>query len=177
MATDKPRIYVDSSPIIDLVKFKVGVNLAPERESDAWHLQQMIAAARDGKIALFTSVLSIAECVHVEDQNKMEQAKPFFMGLLASGRGGFALIQPTLSITEKARDLRWINGLSLKGADAIHVASALQFQCNECWSRDSGFIQAASTLDTLGLKVCAPSATTLLPNEYRQEGWALPPAQ
>jgi predicted nucleic acid-binding protein len=169
VATDKPKVYVDAPPIIDLVKFKVGVNINPERERDAWHLQRMLEAARDGKVEVFTSALSIAECVHVEDQNKLEKAKPFFMGLLASGRGGFLLIQPTLAILEKARNLRWINGLSLKGADAAHAASALQFHCGEFWSRDNGFAQSAPVLKTLGIHVRTPSETALLPDEYRQE--------
>lgn len=169
MATDKPHIYVDSPAIIDLVKFKVGVNVNQEREQDAWHLQRMLDAARDGKVVVLTSALSIAECVHVQDQNKLEEAKPFFLGLLASGRGGFTLIQPILSILEKARDLRWINGLSLKGADAVHLASALHFQCGEFWSRDGKFTQSASVLQALGIRACGPSETKLLPDEYRQE--------
>lgn len=169
MATDKARIYVDSAPIIDLVKFKVGVNLDPERERDAWHLERMLHAARDGKVLVFTSSLSIAECVHVEDRNKLEQAKPFFLGLLASGRSGFALVQPTLSMMEKARELRWINGLPLKGADAVHAAAALQFRCGECWTRDGRFVQGAFVFNTLGLRICTPSETNLLPDEYRQE--------
>ena len=169
VTTDKPHIYVDASPIIDLAKFTVGANVSQEREHDAWHLQRMLEAARDGKVLVYTSALSIAECVHVEDQNKLEKAKPFFMGLLASGRGGFALIQPTIAILEKARDLRWINGLSLKGADAVHAASALHFRCSECWSRDNQFVQSATVLKTLGIRVCAPSDTALLPDEYRQE--------
>jgi|SRR6185437_6389469 len=169
VANDKPKIYVDASPIIDLVKVRVDVNVPSDRSSDTWHLQKMLDAALDGKVRLFTSVLSLAECVHVEDQNKLEQAKPFFMGLLASGRGGLTLIQPILAIAERARDLRWIHGIALKGADAIHVASALHFRCDECWSRDGGFASSAATLDKLGLRVCSPSETRLLPDEYRQE--------
>lgn len=177
MANDKSKIYVESPAIIDLVKQKVGVGIEQEREVDAWHLQKMIEAARADKVQLFTSALSIAECTNVRDRNKLEEAKPFFMGLLASGRGGFTLIQPTLTIMEKARALRWINGIELSGADAVHVASALHFQCAECWSRDKKVINSGATLATLGLRVCIPSATTLLPGEYRQEGWALPQGQ
>lgn len=170
MANDKqPKIYVESPAIIDLVKHKVGIGIDKERETDAWHLQKMIEAAKAEKVQLFTSALSIAECTNVKDKDRLEQAKPFFMGLLTSGRGGFILIQPTLTIMEKARDLRWIHGTSLGGADAVHVASALHFQCNECWSRDGKFMSSATTLDTLGLRVCAPSGTNLLPDEYRQE--------
>ncbi len=34
-----------------------------------------------------------------------DQAMPFFMGLLASARGGLALVEPTLNLMERARDL------------------------------------------------------------------------
>ena len=62
MTNDKPRVYVDSAVIIDLVKHKVGVGIQTEREKDAWHLQRMLVAARDGKAQVFTSAISIAEC-------------------------------------------------------------------------------------------------------------------
>lgn len=168
MTDDKRRLYVDSNAIIDLVKFKVGVGIQPKREQDAWHLQRMLDAARGGKVQVFTSAISIAECTQVEDQNKLEQAKPFFLGLLASGRGGFTLVQPTMTLMEKARDLRWMHAISLKGLDAIHAATAVQFRCEELWTRDGKFAKYSSEFAAMGMKVCAPRETDCLPNEYRQ---------
>lgn len=168
MAKDRPRVYVESQPIIDLVKVAVGTKVLPDREDDAWHLQRMLDAARDGKVQVFTSALSIAECTHVEDQKMLDQAKPFFMGLLASGRGGFTLIQPTLNLMERARDLRWLHGINLRGADAIHAASALHFGCSELWTRDGKLAKAASAFARMQLSVCTPRQTRALPVEYRQ---------
>lgn len=165
---DKQKVYVDSAAIIDLVKFKVGVAANQEREQDAWHLQRMLDAARDGKVQVFTSAISVAECTHVDDQNKLEQAKPFFDGLLLSGRGGFTLVQPTLTLLERARGLRWSHAISLKGLDSIHAATALQFQCDELWTRDGKFGKFAATFSAMGLRVCHPRDTSCLPDEYRQ---------
>lgn len=171
MATDRPRIYLDSAPIIDLVKFKVGVGINQQREKDVWHMQQLLVASRDEKINLFTSAISILECVHVQDQNKLDAAKPFFLGLLASGKSGIKLVQPTLSLMERARDLRWIHGISLKGVDALHAATAIQFHCAELLTRDGRFAANKELLATLGVHVCTPSDTELLSDEYRQGGF------
>lgn len=169
MATASPRIYVESPSIIDLVRFKVGANADAERERDVWHLQRMLQAARDGKVQVFASALSIAECVHVKDPAKLDQAKPFFLGLLASGKGGFTLANPVLTLLEKARDLRWIQGIALGGADSIHAATALHFQCSELWTRDRKFTECAASFSAMGMRICAPSETAQLPDEYRQE--------
>lgn len=166
--TDKPKIYLDAAPIIDLVKFKVGVGISPEREHDAWHLQQLLKAARADEIDIFTSTLSVAECTHVEDRAKMELAKPFFLQLLTSGRGGIKLVQPILAIVEEARNLKWSHGIHLKGMDSIHVATALKFRCDEFLHRDGKIGGASAAFSALGMRVCVPSDTSLLPPQYRQ---------
>lgn len=167
--TDKPKIYLDAAPIIDLVKFKVGVGINPERERDAWHLQQLLKAARADEIEIYTSTLTVAECTHVEDPAKLELAKPLFLQLLTSGRGGVKLVQPILSIVEDARNLRWSHGIYLKGMDSIHAATALKFRCDEFLHRDGKISGAGAAFQALGMRVCTPSDTQLLPNEYRQE--------
>ncbi len=166
---DKPKIYLDAAPIIDLVKFKVGVGINPERERDAWHLQQLLKAARAEVIDIYTSTLTLAECTHVEDRAKLEQAKPLFLQLLTSGRGGIKLVQPILAIIEDARNLRWSHGISLKGMDSIHAATALKFRCDEFLHRDGKISDSGTALSTLGMRVCAPSDTKFLPDHYRQE--------
>jgi hypothetical protein len=122
------------------------------------------------KVDLYTSTLSIAECTHVNDENKDRDAQPFFLGVLASGKSGFALVQPTVTIAEQARNLRWIHDLALKGADAIHLASALAMKCHEFITTDGkGFLRRAEAIAKLNLRVCRPSKTTLLPSEFLQE--------
>ncbi len=138
-------------------------------------MDRLIQAAKRQAIELFTSTLTIAECTHVNDPQKDKEAQRFFLGLLASGKSGFALVQPTVAIAQEARNLRWIHGLALKGADAIHVASALTMKCDELITTDAkGLLKRADALTSLNLRVCRPSGTKLLPSEFRQENLALP---
>ena len=116
-----PRVYIDACPIIDLVKYRLQMPSTDDRKKDAWFMDRLIQAAKQEKVSLFTSTLTIAECTHVQDPKKNEDSKAFFLGLLASGKSGFALVQPTVGIAENARNLRWLHGLGLKGADAIHA--------------------------------------------------------
>lgn len=165
-----PRIYVDACPIIDLVKHRLQMESANDRQKDAWFMDRLIQAAKLRKVELFTSTLTIAECTHVKDEKKDKEAQPFFLGLLASGKSGFALVQPTVTIAENARNLRWIHRLALKGADAIHVASALAMKCDEFITTDGrGLLKREEELAKLNLRVCRPSETKLLPSEFLQE--------
>lgn len=153
-----PRIYVDACPLIDLVKSRAQMPLTDDRSKDVWFLDRLIAAAKQGKIELFTSTLTIAECTHVGDPQKDKQAQPFFLGLLASGKSGFALVQTTVGIAMEARNLRWLHDLALKGADAVHVASARAMKCDEFVTTDSkGLLKRADALGNLNLRVCRPA--------------------
>lgn len=165
----KPRIYIEANPIIDLVKYEVRVPLLDENAKHAWHTQQLIRAAQDGLIDLYTCSLSIAECTHVRDKSKEELARPFFLGLLASGRGGFKLIQPTMVIMDLARNLRWIHNCSFKGVDSVHAAAAVHFNCQELLTSDQKMLSNSALLQqTHGIRICPPSATHLLPDDYRK---------
>jgi predicted nucleic acid-binding protein len=170
----KPKVYIDACPLIDLVKHRLQMHSTDDRQMDAWFTDRLIQAAKLRKIDLFTSTLTIAECTHVQDEKKDKETQPFFLGLLASGKSGFALVQPTVTIAEQARNLRWLHGLALKGADAIHVASALAMKCDGFITTDEkGFLKRAEGLAKLNLRVCRPSDTKLLPPEFLQENLPL----
>ena len=167
---NKPRIYFDSCQIIDLVKYRLQMPAASDRQKDAWFTDRLIHAAKQQMIELFTSTLTIAECTHVSDRKKDKDAQPFFLGVLASGKSGFALVQPTVPIVEQARNLRWIHEIALKGADAIHVASALAMKFDEFITTDTKVLLGqAGTLAKLNLRVCRPKDTNLLPAEFLQD--------
>jgi len=171
---EKPRIYIDAAPFIDLVKVKVGAGITSDISRDAWAVENLLAAAREGLILVFTSTLTIAECTHVGDPVKLNAAKPFFYGLLASGKSGVRLVQTTFSIVERARDLRWLNQVGLKGADAVHVASALHMQCDELLTGDGRIHREASLLAPMNLRVTRPGDTRLLPAKFQQPTLPLP---
>ena len=93
---------------------------------------------------------------------------------LAGSHRSYGEVQPTVAIAEQARNSRWIHGLALKGADAIHVASALAMKCDELIATDgNGLLNRAEALAKLNLRVCRPSDTKLLPPEFLQENLPL----
>lgn len=156
---EKPKIYVDSCLLIDLVKVKCGAgDHLTDRQREVMFTQQLIEAAKNEKVDLYTSTLTIAECTHVSDPSRQKAAKPFFRALLASGRI-FRLVQVTSSIAENARDLRWEDDIQLSGADSIHLATARAMRCHELVSCDGKMLGYASVLAPFGLRIIKPSET------------------
>ncbi len=166
-----PRIYSDANPIIELAKFAKRTH-DPMRERDLWMMQQILRAAQNDEVLLFTSTISVAECVAAGDDWDRD-IQEFFVGVLTSGRM-FKLVQDSIFVAERARDLRWKENIRLSGMDAIHVASALEAECTEFLTWDSGigktkFAEKAPALAALGLDVIPLRATKLLPQFYMSE--------
>ena len=80
------------------------------------------------------------------------------------------LVQLTPFIATDARDLLWKHNIVLRGADAIHIASALDRKCEEFITMDEQAkkMAAKATLAQLGLRVIRASETTCLPGKYLQ---------
>jgi hypothetical protein len=138
----KPRIYVDSCCFIEAVKHKRGILLSGDaaekeiREKDCWFFRKLCDASRDGMIQLVTSVLSVSECVHVEEGGTpSKETQDLFVEFLTSGTV-VDLVEPDLFVAERARDLFWQDGILLSGADSLHVASALLDGCKEFLTLD-----------------------------------------
>ena len=168
--SDTRRIYVDSCGFIDMVKTKVGKALTTEREHDVWFLKRLLEAGRDKEIEVYTSTITIAECSHGGDGDISEPIKSTFTLLLMSGQY-VRLVQTTPFIGVDARDLRWRYGLALKGADAIHVASALDRKCEELLTSDGRLLRLSNhkdALSRLGVEVRSGRETLCLPEKYRQ---------
>ena len=165
----KPRIYIETPPLIDVIKGRVGVPLTADRESDLWHTEQCLRAALDGEIEVVTSMLTISECRRAkQDQPATEEMKRIIRSVLTSGKV-FSLAELTQTIAERARDLEWDDDINLKGADAVHVATAIKTGCKEFFTMDGrGPLKNAGKIAALGLKVIRPADTALLPPEYRQ---------
>ncbi len=166
-----PRIYSDANPIIELAKFAKKTH-DPKRERDLWMMQQILKAANNDEVSLFTSTISVAECVAAGDDWGLD-VQEFFVGVLTSGRM-FKLVQDSVFVAERARDLRWKDNIRLSGMDAIHVASALEAGCTEFLTWDNGIrkskvTERVSALAALGLDVIAPRDTKLLPAFYLSE--------
>jgi predicted nucleic acid-binding protein len=167
---DLRKIYMDACCFIDLVKTKVGKIVTQERELDVWHLKRLLEANRDKEVEIYTSTLTIAECSHAGENDISPSVKSEFTRLLMSGQY-VKLVQLTPFIAADARDLRWVHGINLKGADSIHVASALAMKCEELLSTDSRLERlgrAGTALARLDLHVRNGSNTQCLPDRYRQ---------
>lgn len=165
------RVYIDTCCLIDLVRIDLGHTLSTDKQNDAWHVKKLLEANRDGEVQIFTSTLTIAECRHAGENVKVTEAvKSQFSRLLMSGQY-LRLVQMTPFIAQDARDLTWKHGLSLKGADSIHVASALDRKCTELLSADGRIKRlgdVGGSLAKLGLVAREARDTKALPEKYRQ---------
>jgi predicted nucleic acid-binding protein len=173
MADRPPTIYLDACPLIDMAERKDSTDQSDEAGACVWFCRQILRAARDGRVKVLTSFLSIAECtsIRAEDGSSIpsppDEIKRFYEMLLLSGKSGLELVSLTQAITIKARNLRWVSGINLRGADTIHVASAMQSRCDELWTRDGKIWKKRQQIAELGLRVIKPTETGLLPPEYR----------
>lgn len=106
------------------------------------------------------------------------EVQRLFTGLLTSGKGGVLLLGDDIWTVERARDLRWKGGITLRSPDSIHVASAIQAGCKELLTLDGNspepkrrsILKAADQISPFGLHVIVPSKTLLIPDEMRQGG-------
>lgn len=170
----RPRIYVEANGLIDAAKVDIkgteALQAYPDiRLQDVWVIQQILRAARAKDLEVFTSAVSIAECSHIGEKPPGERVKQLFESVLLSGQC-LKLVESDVFVCEEARDLTWDHGLSLKGADAIHVASARSANCGELLTTDTGILKHRDAIRAaIDLAVLRPSETQLLPDEYRQD--------
>lgn len=161
----KPKLYIETTSFIDMAKEAVGT-LPKDRDDDVWFSKKLLEANRDGKIAVYTATLTIAECQHADGITD-ERVQKIFKAMLTSGQY-VSLVQDTVLVAESARNLRWNHKLAFRGADAMHVASALEMGCSEFITTDEKILSRAAELAGLGLRVIRAHQTSYLPAEYRQ---------
>lgn len=165
--TSLTRIYIDTCPLIEVLKHLDGKPVSQDRENEIWLTQRCLEAGLHGEVELITSTLTIAELRGVGTRPVPDETKRIIHSVLTSGRV-MQLSMITQSITELARDLDWVHGINLGGADAIHVATALTLKCTEFLTLDGKLLKSAEQIAELGLRVILPSQTTELPPKYRQ---------
>lgn len=173
----KPKIYIDSCAFIDMAKVHAKIPLASakgaeaNRQSNVWFCQKLIEAANDGKVELYTSAITVAECTGVQEgqPNPGDDVQRFYSELLTSGRP-VSLIQPTQTIINEARDLKWKRQVNASGMDAIHIASAMRLGCCEILTSDGRLAKRGITIPKL--RIVQARETGQLPSEYTQS--ALP---
>ena len=169
----RTRIYVEANCLIDAAKVEIkGAesirDLSDIRHRDVWMIQQILRAARAKDLEVFTSTISIAECSHIGEKPPEGRVKQLFESVLLSGQC-LKLVESDVFVCADARDLIWDHGISLKGADAIHVASACSANCEELLTTDKDILKHVARIKAaVNLKVLHPAETQLLPDDYRQ---------
>lgn len=161
------KIYIDACCFIESLKGDVG-KADPTREADLDMLKRILSAARDENLVVYTSLFTVAEVVKggsgvVDDALKTKIEK-----LLLSGRDGVTIVGLTPAISIRARNLAWEHELTgVRGADRVHLASAIQAGAKEFLSWDNRLGKKMANVDLRMIRLIRPSDTQCLPSEYR----------
>jgi len=157
-------LYMDSCCFIDAAKYtldrKESIDHLEDKEEHIRYCIKMLDAARSGHIRLLTGTLTISECTHLSGIVD-DEIKRLFRSILSSGRVA-KLVTDSVFIAERARDLKWTHNIHLRGADATHVATALESGCEEFITDDDKILKYASEIAKLGLRVIRANETQLL---------------
>src|SRR5262245_19994847 len=83
-----PRLYIETCPLVDVIKSEVGVSLEAERQNNIWYVHRCLQASLDGKLEIITSTLTIAECRRAETPPSpdKDETKRLISSILTSGR-------------------------------------------------------------------------------------------
>lgn len=179
MSNEINKVLFDANVFIDLVKYG-GSAEKPKDAQRAKHVEAaeaMLRAARAGDLVIVASALCIAECTGIKNENDAtivtDEVKQLFNALFLSNMSGITLRQPDPLLLREARDLTWTHGMSIAGADAIHVATCKKMGCAAMITFDGRITKKAASkaaLKKLGIRLCkAHEAMNLLPDEYKQE--------
>jgi predicted nucleic acid-binding protein len=126
---------MDSCCFIDVAKYDLGhkdkIDHLADKEEHIKACIKMLDDAKKGNIRVLTGNITISECQHLS---------------------GF-VDDDSIFIAERARNLMWDYQIKLGGADAHHVATALESGCSEFITSDKGILKWAAEIEKLGLKV------------------------
>jgi len=171
---NKPRVYIDSCYYIDVAKGRLSLTLDPGRDQHIPFIEKLLLAALNDDVEIWAPTFVIAECLAVEkgDMDVPPEVREMFSRILTSG-SPVKMQAVDVFIAERARDLRWIHHIKCGGgADSIHVATALELNCEEFISTNSKRgplnADAAAKLAKMGLRVIEAPQTAALPAQYRK---------
>jgi predicted nucleic acid-binding protein len=171
VSTKTQKVYIETSCFIEIAKHKIGVG-NPSRNEDVAALKRLLELAKDGTITAYTATLTIAECQHAEEPSSdgipSDEVKRAFRDFLSSGQY-VILIQDTVLVAERARNLRWVHGICLAGPDAVHAASSLELACDEFLSFDHKFHKNKGRLERIAISVRLPRNTKCIPVDPEPE--------
>lgn len=160
------RVYMDACCIIEAAKGRLGKPLTHGAE-EADYAQRVIRAGREGLLDVYTSTLSVAECLHVGEKPPPDDVKELFESLLLSGRDGITPVEPTPFVVERARDLAWDRHIWGRSVDLVHLASAIEIGAEELLTVDGRLAEKIGVQEIDGCRIIPARMTNLLPMKYR----------
>jgi hypothetical protein len=165
-------VYIDSCCFIDVAKGRHKVALEADRAVELQYIEGLILASHDGQVEVWSSTLAIAECLNIDPRQSRvpDEVQATFLKLLTSG-SPVKTQAVDFFVAEKSRDLRWVHGIPCgRGADSIHVATALELECVEflTTNKKKGPLQGKTPeqLAKFGLGVILPHQTAVLSPQY-----------
>jgi predicted nucleic acid-binding protein len=165
----KPKGYIDACCIIEAVKGRRGLPL-DHPLAEVQMIERLMRAANDEVVELYTSIITLAEVLHLGDKPPPSDLKPYIERLILSGRNGIIAIAPSPQIVMLARDLAMDENLWEGVADRLHVATAMSHGIVEFFTIDGRLAKRVARSQVQGLRIILPSETTILPWEYRTDG-------
>lgn len=160
--TTKLKVYFDANIFIEVVKNKLNFPLT-HSVTEVEYAHDLFQRHANGEIQISTSMLTLAEVVKTgnDPDGKSQKVKNEIHGLLASGTYCHLLATEYLTAI-KARDLIW-DGAGTKGADGIHLASAIRHGCAEFITFNTNDFQAKKArIEKHGIKCITPSESSAL---------------
>jgi predicted nucleic acid-binding protein len=165
VATKTAKLYLDACCLIEAIKGKLGRPLDhPLVEVDM--ISRIIKAGRKGDLIVYTSMLSVAEVLYVDEKPPADDLKMLIERFLLSGRDGITIVSLTPDIATGARDLAWQHNVYTRSIDLLHVASAISAGATELVSVDGRLRRKLGRDEINGCRLIAAKDTQLLPPEY-----------
>lgn len=160
-------LYMESPCFIDIAKYQLGMqNSIDDLANKEPHIQaciKLLDAAEKGQVVILTANLTNSECQHLDGLVTAEMRR-LFRSILTSGKI-VRLVTDTVFISERAQELRWVHDIRLSGADAHHLATALEAGCEEFITYDNGFLKQKEKIRALGIRVVKGHESLFLPVE------------
>lgn len=164
----KKKVYMDACVFIDIALLMAGHTDRIADLENAKFAQRLVAAAIAGKIEIWTSALTIGECLRTGDKKPSEETKNFYRNLLHSEDGPIQRALPTWEIVEESTEFCWTHGITgLRSVDAFHLATSKVLECDEFITSET-FMTKHGTVDwaAIGINAIQAKQTKALPPEY-----------
>jgi len=140
------RLYWDSNAFLALLQNE------PDREAAC---RDTLAAAQKGDFLIVTSALTLAEVLWLKGAPRLTEDKADLLNRFFR-RSSMRVVNLDRTIAQRAQRLVWESGIRPK--DAVHVATALQYECKVLETFDQPLIQKGLGLEDIEIREPQPAA-------------------